>query len=242
MPSIEKNREMWGKNANWEGKGEEWSRNWGGTPYIWAGTVLPRIIQFVPCETIVEIAPGYGRFTQYLRKLCKRLIIVDLNKNCIDECKKRFCFDKKIIYLVNDGRTLKGIPDNSVDFIFSWDSLVHCEEDVIKSYLFESKRVLKFNGRGLFHHSNYGIFNMEFNKHCFSNSMTAEKFIIFCKEAGIFCNYQEIIDQDKDMQACLSFFTKTDKYSKTKIFNNKEFYKEVNNLRRISESCNPANY
>lgn len=242
MPSIEKNKEVWGAKYSWDEKGDEWSAVWGGTPYIWTGSILPRIFKFVPCNTIVEIGPGFGRFTQYLRKLCNTLIIVDLNQNCIDACKKRFNTIKNIKYIVNDGKTLKGIPDNSVDFIFSWDTLVHCDDEVIKSYIFEAKRVLKKDGNALFHHSNYGIFNNFSNKHWFSDTMTSWKFIAFCKEAGIFCNYQEIINQSIDMQACISFFTKKNKKIGTKIFINKNHYDEVKNLKRISEDYNPANY
>lgn len=241
MPSIEENKEFWGEKYDWSNEGDEWSRGWGGTPFFWCG-ILPRMIRFVPCDTIVEIGPGYGRFTQYLIKLCKNLIIVDLNKNCIDACKKRFQTDSNIKYIVNDGKKLTGIPNDSVDFVFSWGTLVHCDDDVVKSYIFEAKRVLKDNGNAFFHYSSLILPDNESKKFGFSKTMTAEKFVSFCKEAGVSCNYQEIFDADLNTQACISFFTKRNKELKTKVFNNKDFYREIINLKRVSEAYNPANY
>jgi hypothetical protein len=72
-----------------------------------------------------RIGPGFGRWTQYLRRLCIRLIVVDLSERCIDSCRRRFAGDRHIEYIVNDGTSLEQIPDGSVDFIFSFDSLVH---------------------------------------------------------------------------------------------------------------------
>ena len=48
------------------------------------------------------------------------------------------------------------VEDGSVDFAFSFDSLVHAEADVLGAYLGELARKLKPDGVGFIHHSNIG--------------------------------------------------------------------------------------
>ena len=78
MPTIEENRSLFGESYDWPQAGEEWSTPWGNAHMQWYGSILPRISAFVPTDTILEVAPGYGRWTAFLKDLCKRLIIVDL--------------------------------------------------------------------------------------------------------------------------------------------------------------------
>ena len=89
MPTIDENLQAW--NRDWPGQGgDEWSRVWGGPSAQWFGTILPRLKSYVPAATILEIAPGYGRWTQFLRPLADRLVLVDLSATCIDVCRRRF--------------------------------------------------------------------------------------------------------------------------------------------------------
>jgi ubiquinone/menaquinone biosynthesis C-methylase UbiE len=110
----------------------------------------------VPADTILEIAPGHGRWTAFLKNLCNRLIIVDLSEGCINKCRERFAESSHISYFVNDGKSLEMVTDGSVDFIFSFDSLVHAEDAVLKAYTAEFKKKLRPNGAGFIHHSNLG--------------------------------------------------------------------------------------
>ena len=48
------------------------------------------------------------------------------------------------------------VDDESIDFAFSADSLVHADLDVIAAYLSELARTLRPNGVGFIHHSNLG--------------------------------------------------------------------------------------
>jgi ubiquinone/menaquinone biosynthesis C-methylase UbiE len=91
-----------------------------------------------------------------LRHHCKRLIIVDLSPRCIETCARRFRDSAHIEYCVNDGMSLAVTGDQSVDFVFSFDSLVHAEMDVIVAYLREIKRILRPAGAAVIHHSNLG--------------------------------------------------------------------------------------
>lgn len=156
MADVEQNLSVWEEGWDWSRAGDEWSSWWGGTPALWYGALLPRIHTFVPTGTILEIAPGYGRWTQYLKDLGDELIIVDLTDRCIEGCKQRFSDATNIEYHVNDGRSLEMVPEESVDFVFSFDSLVHAESDVLEAYVEQLARKLKPDGVGFFHHSNSG--------------------------------------------------------------------------------------
>ena len=122
----------------------------------WYGTILPRIHSFVPADTILEIACGYGRWTQFLKDLCRKLIVIDLSDKCLNKCKQRFAHCSHISYFANDGKSLDMAADASVDFVFSFDSLVHADHTVIEAYLAQLPRVLKMEGAAFLHHSNLG--------------------------------------------------------------------------------------
>ena len=159
MPTIQENKAKWGNRESWTDKGEDWSNGWGGSSAQWWWAIYPRIHRFVPAETILEIACGYGRWSAFLKDFAKRLVLVDLVEECVEACKERFSSSSNIEYFINDGKSLDMVADGSVDFIFSFDSLVHVEEDVIKSYLNAISMKLKKNGVAFIHHSNAGHYS-----------------------------------------------------------------------------------
>jgi ubiquinone/menaquinone biosynthesis C-methylase UbiE len=139
MPKLEDNKTRWDGEYHWSDQGDEWSALWGDPTMQWYGTILPRIKSHVPANRIVEIACGYGRWTQYLKDLGQHLVAIDLSEECIQASKQRFAACSNIEYHVNDGKSLDMIPDASVDFVFSFDSLVHADESVITAYLCQFK-------------------------------------------------------------------------------------------------------
>jgi ubiquinone/menaquinone biosynthesis C-methylase UbiE len=167
MPTIKENLTVWNSLYHWNDQGEEWSHsvgayNVGGSDLFWTATLLPRINYFLPSKTILEIAPGMGRWTKFLKQHCDRLIIVDLSPKCIEACRQRFSMDNHILYYVNDGQSLDMIEDSSIDFVFSFDSLVHADIKTLEAYLKQLTVKLKPNGIGFIHHSNlkqYKVFN-----------------------------------------------------------------------------------
>ncbi len=158
MPSIVDNLNYWNEVYDWPRQGDEWSAPWGGSETLWRSELLPRIREFLPARTILEIAPGYGRCTQFLKDNCERLILVDLSPKCIEACRRRFASDSHITYHVNDGKSLEMVPERSVDFTFSFDSLVHAEADVLEDYTKQLAAKLTPHGVGFFHHSNMGAY------------------------------------------------------------------------------------
>ncbi|HVY08723.1 MAG TPA: class I SAM-dependent methyltransferase [Mycobacteriales bacterium] len=153
MGDLDQLRDVFAGTWDWSTGGEEWSTWWGGTPSLWFGGLLPRIHAFVPAGTILEIAPGFGRWSQYLKDMCDQLVLVDLAPKCIEHCQQRFASSTNIEYHVNDGKSLP-VADGSVDFVFSWDSLVHADAEIIDGYVAELHRVLSPNGVAFIHHSN----------------------------------------------------------------------------------------
>lgn len=240
MPTIEENLNAWSQ-YNWPDGGDEWSQAWGGTDYLWYGTIFPRLQYFLPTSYILEIAPGFGRMTNYLRKYCEKLIVVDLTEKCINACKERFATDTHIHYHVNDGKSLSMIPDKSIDFIFSWDSLVHAEADAIEGYINEFPRILKPNGFGFIHHSNIGSYVLNDklsveNPHWRGLSVSAELFNNLCIKSGMSCISQEIVNWGGAiLNDCFSVFTnKNSINSSTNIRENTNFMDEATRLKEIS--------
>ena len=158
MATIEENKQSWGVNYEWDKQGDEWSSAWGGPEAQWFGTIFPRIHSFIPASSVLEIAPGYGRWTNYLKDHCTCLVCVDLAEKCIKACKQRFVSDSHITFYVNDGKSLSMIKNKSVDFVFSFDSLVHADPEIIEVYLNQLAEKLTDNGIGFIHHSNMGVY------------------------------------------------------------------------------------
>jgi SAM-dependent methyltransferase len=151
MPSIEENRRYWDEIYSWSQAGEEWSAGWGGTEALWQASLQPRLARFLPAATILELGPGQGRFTPYLMQQCQRYIGVDLSPGCIAICRQRF---PQAELHANDGATLPMVKSASVDFVFSFFSLIHAEVETVESYLREIARILKPQGGAFLHHSN----------------------------------------------------------------------------------------
>ncbi len=232
MPDLQENLVNWSVDWDWSEEGDEWSGWWGGTPALWYGALLPRIHPFVPTGTILEIAPGFGRWTQYLKDLADRLIAVDLTERCIDHCRRRFDSATNIEYHVNDGRSLAMVEDASVDFAFSFDSLVHAETDVIGAYLEQLSTKLSPHGVGFIHHSNIGAYKpmialarrvpadrvqelvrrgVLINLPAWrAESVTAESVAEQCERAGLACVTQEKISWEygRYLIDTMTFFTR----------------------------------
>ena len=106
-----------------------------------------------PGSQTVEIGPGHGRWTEYLLARSSRLTLVDISQECLDRCRERFGEEAAIDYYRTDVTSLAVVADASVDFIWSFDSFVHMEPDVVRPYIVEMARVLRPGGRAVIHHA-----------------------------------------------------------------------------------------
>ena len=204
MPTIAANTERWTKH-DWVGRGDEWSPggSHAGTDLLWWRTLLPRIRTFVPAATVLEIGPGYGRWTEYLKTFCEHLIAIDVTPACIESCRERFAGDPRLEFHINDGTSLDVAPTGSIDFVFSFDSLVHAEGDVVDRYVEQLTRVLTPTGTAFIHHSNLGAFvDSRTNdvkpyvtkRHWRAPTMSARRMRDAARSAGLECATQELIN------------------------------------------------
>lgn len=243
MPEIEDLLNIFGDNEAWKDQGDEWSSEWGSTQIEWTGAIHLRIQSFIPAKTILEIAPGFGRWTQFLKNYCDNLIGVDLAENCIEHCKKRFAGHTGINFFVNNGKTLNMVEDNSIDLIFSFDSLVHVEMDVLESYFEEFSRILTLNGVAFIHHSNIGAYKKEMedralNAHARASSVTYNKVFESCEKNNLRCITQETINWGnwpEYLIDCFSLICRKSAYPdlRYKLYENGGFMLEAHALRRI---------
>src|SRR5262249_47692758 len=152
--TIEENLIVWDREYAWPLHGDEWSTRFGGTNALWWFTIHPRIHRFLPARRVLEIGPGHGRCTERLLDCWHALALVDLSPTCLEKCKTRFSGKQNVTYHITDGKSLAMLPRNSVDFVFSFDSLVHAEADVIQSYIEQLASILAPQGAAFIHHSN----------------------------------------------------------------------------------------
>ena len=241
---------------DWTHAGEEWSAPWGSSAAQWDGTIFPRIRDCLPSKTILEIAPGFGRWTDYLKDYCEELWAVDRSSECIDACSRRFAAESHVHCCLNDGRSLPMIPDGAIDFVFSFDSFVHPNRDVVEAYLQELRRKLKVGGKGFIHHSNFGEYvnsprerlpglvtkpliklNILDWAHHRNPGMTAELFRDLCAQNGLLCITQELVNwRGRRLIDCLSLFVRTDsgqgERPPTNVIRNPGFMREAARIRR----------
>ncbi len=111
------------------------------------------------CEPSValEIACGHGRHTYQLLSEYPECVVTaqDINQENIDSVKGRFEGDSRVSPLLGNGYDLTPLRDESFTLVFSYDAMVHFDDEVVFSYLQEIVRVLKPGGRALLHHSNW---------------------------------------------------------------------------------------
>lgn len=258
MPSIAENRETWNAPSSWQAGGDEWSGAWGSSELLWHGTLLPRIQAFVPTGTVLELGPGHGRWTEYLKDLCDRLVLVDLAESCIEACRARFADARNISYHVNDGRSLAMVPDGSVDLVFSFDSLVHAEYDALEAYLAQLAAKLTRDGVGFVHHSNFGSYRraaalarriprrprivltrykLVVDVFAWRADTTAEGVAEICARHGLACVAQEKIpwQHGRGLSDALSLFTRRGSRwdREPVVVENRAFMKEAAGLAQV---------
>jgi SAM-dependent methyltransferase len=157
MGSLTENRSVFDGSYPWSDGGEEWSAFWGGSQAQWWGCLMPRLRSFIPAPRVLEIACGYGRWSRFLRELSDELVLVDISERCVNACRELFAADAAVRVEQTDGVSLPAVA-RSVDFAFSFDSLVHVEMEVVMAYLGELARVLAPAGTAFLHHSNLAAY------------------------------------------------------------------------------------
>ena len=130
--------------------GMEW-----GDPEAFAPLAFIRdhyLLPYVKSEqTALEIGPGGGRWTQYLLRF-GQLYLVDYYSELLGELRRNFT-GPNLTFIKNNGSDFPGVPDRTVDFVFSFGCFVHLDAPIIESYLENLPRILRPGANVVLHYS-----------------------------------------------------------------------------------------
>lgn len=190
-PDATATRRRWDA-FDWSEHGEQWTDQTPGYKVSAIRDIACRYI--ADGATILEIAPGAGRWTEGLLQFAGRLILVDISERCIDLCRQRFAGHENVEYHVNDGRSLEFLPDGSVDAIWSFESFICIHPLEIAAYVRQFPRILKPGGVAVIHHSNLDLAARkedvvespeEFRQGTKRTRMTASAFAHLVRKSGL---------------------------------------------------------
>lgn len=104
-------------------------------------------IPLSPDWECLEIGCGIGRLMKALAPRCRRVTGVDLSEKMVAWSREYLAQVANAEVRLNDGRTLGGIADASIDFVYSHLAFQHITLfEVIEEYLAEIRRVLRPGG------------------------------------------------------------------------------------------------
>ena len=173
---MARNRALW-NGYDWTEKGENWSPSPEWKQALIDEVLLPNL---GIGQDLIEIGPGAGRWTAVLQSRARTLTLVDISPACLDICRQQFVGAANMRYVLSSGSNLVGVPDESIDFIWSFDVFVHISPVDTEGYLREFRRVLRPGGRVVIHHAKRGR-----SEGGFRSSMTAELFIALLKKHNL---------------------------------------------------------
>jgi len=165
MASITSNRDVYNNPRTWNRRGDSWTFHADacGQDYeVWKRSVVETFLDpyLGPEVDVLEVGPGYGRWTEFMIGRCHTLTLVDVSDACIEACHKRFAEDlPEEAFVVNDGRSLP-VPDSSFDLVWSFATFVHVDEPEVAAYLAECSRVLRPGGRFVIHHAGWSDWSL----------------------------------------------------------------------------------
>jgi len=134
---------------DWSTAGEEWTPS-----EAWKKSLIVCVlVRYIPANSVVlEIGPGAGRWTEALLPRSKQLIGVDISESCIEICRRKFAAASNATFLKTLGSELSGIPDRSIDAVWSFDVFVHINQREAAAYIEEFARVWRPGAIGVIHH------------------------------------------------------------------------------------------
>jgi ubiquinone/menaquinone biosynthesis C-methylase UbiE len=149
----------WASRYDWSQGGEEWTSSaWtlrGMDPAAWKNALVSEMmLRYIrPGSTVLEIGPGAGRWTKILATVCARVLVADVSKTALEICRKGLQSFQNVEYLLIEDALPVGIPDEGVDFVWSYDVFVHINPDDTARYLAYLEKKLKPSGIGIIHHA-----------------------------------------------------------------------------------------
>lgn len=157
--NIETNLKWWNDDHRWDLDGDEWTGQAAmcDVSYpVWKASLVDNLIRpYVnPSAHVIEIAPGHGRWSEYIIPASGFVTLVDLSPNCLSFCRKRFSQYQNVDYYLTTGTSLPQYCHDHIDFIWSYNSFVHMAPVVIRAYMQGFSQVLRAGGLAIIHHAN----------------------------------------------------------------------------------------
>jgi len=177
----------------WSPDNEYFDRAENHMDNLWKVLVEP-FVQECDFTAVIDLAAGHGRNSRLLAPKAGRLLVMDIQPGNVTICQRRFAGQNHVECVANNGYDLRPAEDGAFTLVYCFDSMVHFEPEVVRSYLKDTARVLRPGGRGFFHHSNYtGGRDWRTNPHA-RNYMSREMFAEYAREAGLHVLRQELFD------------------------------------------------
>ncbi|MEU4805083.1 class I SAM-dependent methyltransferase [Actinosynnema sp. NPDC023587] len=146
--TVRVNRTVW-QRWDWSNGGREW------TPSTeWQTALVEEFVLAHPesAGTVLEVGPGGGRWTVPLAGRARDVVLVDIAPAVLEHCWRLLGSAVRAEYVLTDGRSLPGVPDRTVDFVFSFDCFVHVAPADFAAYAAEFARVVRDGGVLVLHH------------------------------------------------------------------------------------------
>jgi SAM-dependent methyltransferase len=118
-----------------------------------------------PPGTVLEIGAGGGRWTREMAGRARQLILVDGVPE-FEAAIREHLPGLDATFLISPEGRLPGIRDESIDFVFSFDTFVHFHQPLFDAYLVTIGRVLRTGGHLVLHHARHYP-GCEFGPSCF---------------------------------------------------------------------------
>jgi 2-polyprenyl-3-methyl-5-hydroxy-6-metoxy-1,4-benzoquinol methylase len=132
--------------------GEEW-----GGPEFADHVVESMAGHLGPDVDVLELGCGGGKFSQRLAPRCRSLLCTDISAAMIDHARATITargVARNVDYRVLNGVDFDGVASESVDFIFSYDVLLHVQPQNVFSYMIDAGRILRSHGAMMLHQIN----------------------------------------------------------------------------------------
>lgn len=133
------------------------------TDAFWAGgpVALSKVLELLEAPaleadaTALEIGCGVGRVTRPLAERCARVYAIDVSERMLRLAREKNSHLSNVEWILGDGKSLAGVPDESVDVCYSFVVFQHIPDPSITlGYVREMGRVLRSGGWSAFHISN----------------------------------------------------------------------------------------
>jgi SAM-dependent methyltransferase len=123
----------------------------------WNSLIWPMLSRHaIDFSVTLELACGYGRNSRKLLQAgATSLTLVDVNPDNIAYCRDNIQPLGNVDLVQNNGIDLEPLTKDTFTFVYTFDSMVHFDLELIISYIAEISRVLKVGGLAFIHHSNY---------------------------------------------------------------------------------------